>query len=98
MSDEQPAAGKDAQGRFTKGNKLGGKSKTPKQHEFRACLLKSVGKADFRRIVKALVQQAIEGEGWAIRESLRLLVGTANDLEAHQRLLDLEASLGREQK
>lgn len=87
--------GKDlATGRFAPGNQCARGNATPrKAATFRAKLFRCVTPADFRDIVQKLVEEAKAGQPWAIKLALQYLVGRAEDVELHERLLILETSL-----
>jgi hypothetical protein len=87
--------GKDVMtGRFAAGNKCAKGNATPrKAATFRAKLFRCVTPADFRAIVQKLVAEAKAGQPWAIKLALQYLVGRAEDVEMHERLLILETVL-----
>lgn len=81
-------------GRFAPGNQCAKGNATPrKAATFRAKLFRCVSPADFREIVQTLVQQAKAGEPWAVKLALQYLVGRAEDVELHERLLILETTI-----
>ena len=87
--------GKDlVSGRFTTGNQCARGNAAPrKAATFRAKLFRCVTPADFRAIVRKLVEAAQNGEPWATKLCLQYLCGNSADVELHERLIVLERSL-----
>ena len=80
--------------RFAPGNQCAKGNATPrKAATFRAKLFRSITPTDFRDIVQKLVEEAKGGQPWAIKLALQYLVGRAEDVELHERLLILETTL-----
>ena len=72
--------GRNARGRFAKGN-LGGPGNpyAKRVADLRAALLESVTEQDIRAVARALVKRAKEGEVPAVRELLDRLLGRTAD-------------------
>ena len=68
--------GRDARGRFTKGNPGGpGNPHVAAVAKWRTALVETVTAADLRRVIRKLVESAEAGEPWAIRELLDRTLG-----------------------
>jgi len=81
-------------GRFARGNQCAKGNTAPrKAATFRANLFRCVTPADFRGIVQRLVEEAKAGQPWAIKLAMQYLVGRAEDVELHERLLILETTI-----
>jgi hypothetical protein len=99
MSDDVPIStvsdGKDlVTGRFAAGNQCARGNATPrKTARFRAKLFSCVSPADFRAIVRKLVEAAQNGEPWATKLCLQYLVGPSENVELYERLLILETTI-----
>jgi hypothetical protein len=93
MSDNGSTNGKDANGRFAAGNKLGkGNPLAGRAAKIRAILLKSVTKQDAKAIADKLIELSRGGDLAAIRELLDRTIGKPAQLELLQRIEALEAA------
>jgi hypothetical protein len=90
--------GRDAKGKFTKGNRASrGNATARKAARFRANLYQSVSVADFRQIVQQLISEAKGGESWAVKLAFEYLLGPPRDEELEGRINGLEAMLNETQ-
>ena len=74
--------GKDPKtGKFLPGNKLGkgGDPWAEKKHEFRAILSQTITREGFRDVIITLMDAAIAGESWAVKEVLDRVLGKATE-------------------
>jgi len=89
--DNGERAGRDAQGRFTSGNKLGrGNPFAARVAKLRAELLKAVTPADIRAVARKLIKQAKTGDLPAIRELLDRVLGKPLETDVFDKLENLE--------
>lgn len=84
-------SGRDGSGRFTKGNAGGpGNPFARRAAEIRSALYDAVTVEDVAAVVRALVEAAKGGQGWAVRELLDRLLGRPVELDILARLEALE--------
>jgi len=84
-------AGRDAQGRFAAGNKLGkGNPFAARVAKLRSELLKAVTPADIRGVVRKLITQAKSGDLPAIKELLDRVLGKPLETDVFDKLENLE--------
>lgn len=77
--------GRDAAGRFTKGNAGGpGNPNARNVNRWRAALIGSVTEEDVEAVVEILVAKAKAGEPWAIKEFLDRTLGKAVQPATHE--------------
>lgn len=97
--DESPpitngSNGRDRLGRFTVGNPGGpGSPHVAKVAKLRAALFATVSAKDLRKIIKALVKAAMEGDTTAAKVLLERLLGPPIPLDFEERLAALESRL-----
>lgn len=85
------ADGKDVEGRFAKGNKLGkGNPLAGRAAKIRAVLLKKLTPTEAESIADVLIKQAKSGDLAAIRELLDRTIGKPAQAEILERLEALE--------
>ena len=86
--------GRDEQGKFVKGNKIGeGNPFAKKVARLRAALLSAITPADIRIIIKKLIKQARSGDLAAAKEVLDRAVGRPVELDFLEKLEYLERVL-----
>ena len=91
--------GRDARGRFVRGNQGGpGNPHARKVAQLRSALLKAVKLTDLRAIVKALVSQAKQGDVAAAKLLLERLLGPPIAVDIEDRLELLEEFLKGKEK
>lgn len=84
MDAEQPLApasgGRDVQGRFAVGNRIGtGNPQARRVQRLRAELLRAVDPPTLRKVIDALIAQAVAGDVTAIKELLDRCLGRATE-------------------
>ena len=88
--------GRDAGGRFSKGNPGGpGNPHASKVSRLRSALLEAVTADDIRSVIDALVTEAKTGNVPAIREFFNRVLGQAHAIDAIERLAEVEVILER---
>ena len=88
--------GRDARGRFAKGNTGGpGNPHARKVAQLRSALLRAVSAGDLRAVVTQLVDQAKAGDVQAARLLLDRLFGPAVSIDFEMPLSELEEGLAR---
>ena len=86
--------GRDAAGRFTKGNPGGpGNPFAKRVHQLRSALIQAVTEEDIREIVEALVTLAKGGDVAAAREVLSRCLGKPQEADFIERLEHLEEAI-----
>jgi hypothetical protein len=97
MIDHKNDDGRDASGRFTKGNPGGpGNPFAQRVAALRRTLLEAVTEEDMRAIVAQLVQQAKDGDLAAAREIILRTIGKPVESDLLERLERLEAAVAGE--
>jgi hypothetical protein len=87
------ANGRDANGRFVGGNRLGrGNPNARRAQKLRTELMKSVEGDDLKRIVKSLVNAAVAGDVSAAKLILDRVLGPPVAIDFEQRLCELESA------
>ncbi|MBI2603132.1 MAG: hypothetical protein HYW48_08755 [Deltaproteobacteria bacterium] len=87
--------GRDAQGRFAKGNSGGpGNPHIRRVASFRRTLLSSVSEGDVNEIVAALVKSAKNGNIAAARFVISYVIGSPADIENDRQKILLNESMG----
>ena len=69
------ANGRASNGRFEKGHSLSQGKRNTRRSEFNARLRDAVTDEDFEAIVGKLIEEAKQGEPWAVKEALDRLCG-----------------------
>ncbi len=91
---EAAAAGRDAGGRFTAGNKASKGNKNAKRvAELRSALMAAVRSKDVKQILEALIEAAKKGDTVAAREVLDRTLGKPSQSDVMERLEKLEQLL-----
>ena len=91
---ETAANGRDARGRFGKGNKAGqGNPTARKVARFRARLFNSITDKAFRALVASVLREAESGEGWACKLLFAYLLGEPQAVDVLQELEALREKL-----
>lgn len=86
--------GRDSRGRFLPGNPGGpGNPHARKVAALRASLLSAVNTTMLRRIVRALIAKAVNGDVVAAREVLDRVLGKPSETELRERIEAIEAQL-----
>ena len=86
--------GRDSNGRFAKGNRLGqGNPLAGRAAKLRAALLRSVTEKDVRTIMKSLIREALAGDVASAKLVLAYSVGQPEAADVSQRLDELENRL-----
>jgi len=89
---------RDGRGRFLPGNPGGpGNPEAARVARLRAAVLEAVTPAQMRRLMKALMEKAINGDVAAARLVLERCIGTALPVDILERLSLLETILGEKQ-
>ena len=98
MEPSYDGSGRNPNGRFAKGNRLGRGSPVPrKAAAFRVALFASISESDFRLIVASTVAAAQAGESWATTLIFRYLLGEPTPIDLIERLSSLEEVLREDQ-
>jgi|688.fasta_scaffold379744_2 hypothetical protein len=85
------ANGRDGNGRFVNGNRLAkGNPNAKRAQKLRTELMKSVEGDDLKRIVKSLVNAAVDGDVSAAKLILDRVLGPPVAVDFEQRLSELE--------
>lgn len=86
--------GRDATGRFSKGNRGGpGNPYAKRAGELRAAIYEAVTEEDLRQVIQALLTQAKTGDIAAAKELLNRLLGKPEPIDLIARLETLEANV-----
>ena len=86
--------GRDANGRFAKGNRLGrGNPLAGRAAKLRAALLRACTEKDVRTIMKSLIREALAGDVASAKLVLAYTVGQPEAADIAQRLDELENRL-----
>lgn len=94
----EPSKVRGKDGRFLPGNPGGpGNPEAARVARLRAAVLEAVTPAQMRRLMKALMEKAINGDVAAARLVLERCIGTALPVDILERLSLLETILGEKQ-
>lgn len=88
--------GRNAQGRFTKGNPGGpGNPHSQRVGQLRSALLAAMTDTQWKRIIKSLLARAEAGEPWAVKEVLDRIIGKPIEADVFERLEAMEKRLAQ---
>jgi hypothetical protein len=98
MSENQPSPtapdGRDARGRFVRGNKAGtGNPLAQQAQRLRVALYGAVSVGELKQVVRKLLELALSGDVQAIRTLLDRLLGPAESIDFVAKLEEIEAAL-----
>ena len=98
MSSDNQNNGRDARGRFVKGNKVSvghGNPNADKVHLFRNAMLAAITPAEIRRVMRRLLKEAEAGDIPAIKELLTRCCGPPEAADLLAKLEAIEETLNQ---
>jgi len=91
---ENSGCDRGPRGRFAPGNKIGTGSAVPrKAAKFRQALFAAVSVKDFKQVAKTLVQEALDGHGWAMKLLFSYTLGEPLPFDIDEQLRQIEDRL-----